>query len=74
MWYHTVAEDEDDFVRIGDVKEALGSRWIFCPNCPIYPDEGNRWHFEGDDDIEMIAEDSTGWKVLEELQRRSEVL
>ena len=60
--------------RIGDIVQAFGSHWIFCPNCPLWPDEDNRWDFHGDHDLDKVDEGVTGWEMLWELERRAKVV
>ena len=60
----------NDGVRIGVVKRSYGKHWLECSGCPVYPNEENRWRWLGDEVVERIHVDMTGWEVWCELKRR----
>ncbi|KAK4542580.1 hypothetical protein LTR36_006628 [Oleoguttula mirabilis] len=58
-------------VTLGEVVQRLRDHWHICPNCPYEEDFDNCWEFTGDEDVDVVRPDITGWEMMAEFARQA---
>jgi hypothetical protein len=58
-------------VRAAKVHKLLRDHLTYCVSCPRFYGEISRWGWNGEDDVEMMDIEITGWEMFEEIERRS---
>ena len=65
-----IAQD-DNGVKVGKIHKMLREHSCYCINCPRIPYEIARWGWNGEDDVEMMDIETTGWEMYEQIKARS---
>ena len=65
-----IARDAEG-VKVGKIHNLLRQHSKYCVNCPRMPYEISRWGWDGEDEVEVVDIDITGWETFGEIERRA---